>query len=69
MLTAIAIISLVSFMLGILGESVSKTAPKPMLGLGSIMVISWWTISFPWAIVFLVILVIWFLICCVANSN
>ena len=65
MLLTIAIISLTFYALGIISDIVNEANlnhPNPRLGLGSIMIIAWWTINFPTSIVLLIVAVIWFAI-------
>lgn len=65
MMLTIAIIALVTFIAGIIHDcTIGKDLelPRPRLGIVSIMVIAWWTISMPFAIILLVAGSIWFLI-------
>lgn len=59
----IAIISLSFFVIGMLVDIFSDGESHSRAGLGSIMVLSWWDISFPTAIILLCIASIWLLIC------
>lgn len=63
----IAIISLIGFSVSIINQIVeSNDSPKAMAPMTAIMTISWWDISFPMAIILLVIGGIWALICLAA---
>lgn len=59
----IAILSLIGFMLGIVKDLYESEQPHLRPFIGAIMVISWWTICFPCAIIFLIIACIWAGIC------
>lgn len=70
MLLAIAIISLISYLLIMILTVISQPNKIQIsLGLGSIMVLSWWTISLTMGIILLVYVVIWTLIGIGNNSQ
>ena len=68
---SIAIISLIGFIGGILYDLSSDHVKLPRARVAgcAVMVISWWEISTPTAIVFLCLATIWLIICIIANSN
>lgn len=66
---AIAILSLIGLVIGILIELVEqRDKPSTYAVMAAISVIAWWEISFPLAIVILTISVIWFAIVCYVRS-
>lgn len=70
MLLTIAIISLISYLLIMILTIIGQPNKIQIsLGLGSIMVISWWTISLTMGIILLVYVVIWTLIGIGNNSQ
>lgn len=69
MLLAIAIVSLVIYFLSVLISLIfheSITIPSPKIGLGTVMVMAWWTISLPTAIVLLVFSILWTILILIA---
>ena len=70
-MTAIAILALIGFTLGILADIFSNMdrLPHARPFLGAIMVISWWDISNPWAIFFLAAASLWAIICLLALAS
>lgn len=71
MITAIAILSLIGFIVGVLHDLIFEDYieyPNPRLFLCSIAVISWWTLCFPMAIILLSLSGIWLLVCIIAHK-
>lgn len=70
MLLAIAIISLISYLLLMILMIINQPNKiQVSLGLGSVMVLSWWAISLTMGIILLVYVVIWTLISIGNNSQ
>lgn len=68
---AIAILSLIGFIFGILFDmfmSNNKNASARAC-LCAIMVISWWNISFPFAIILLVLSSFWIIVCLITHKQ
>lgn len=74
--TAIAIIALIGYVLGIIHDIYLDTNPNSnkinlnsRIFLATIMILSWWTISFPTAITMIVIASLWTLLAALANNQ
>ena len=65
MILAIAIISLITFVLSVAYDCTTgrvKGRPNPRIVISIVLVIAWWTINVPVAIIFLIIVCTWILV-------